>query len=172
MYHNKITKILQIPKHTYNNGDDQKWEQYQNECNYGFPPDYKYLLNLYGTGGINNFLWILTPFEGNEEINILKRAKTMRVSLNYMKTMFPGKYNYSIFPDEGGLLPWGYTDNGDELYYKDGSIVVFGSRYSDFYEYRMGVVEFIYKLLMREIICDAFPDDFIIGTPEYNSIKL
>jgi hypothetical protein len=109
----------------------------------------------------------------------------------------PDKYKYTIFPEEDGLLPWGYTDYGDELYCKDGSVIVFrkfslpndgkkslpnsgkiilpptfGSRYSGFYEYRMGIMEFLYRLFMKEVICSAFPDDFIMGTIEYNSIEL
>ena len=172
MYLKKIVSLLQIPRQIYNNGNNQKWDEYQKMYNYEFPSDYKEFINTYGTGGISNFLWVLTPFESNDEINIFKRAKTMCASLNYMKSLFPDKYKYSIFPEEDGLLPWGYTDNGDELYCKDGSVIVFGSRYSDFYQYQMGIMEFLYKLFMKEVICSAFPDDFIMGTIEYNSIEL
>ena len=91
-----------------------------------------------------------------------------------MKDMFPGDFNYSIYPEEGGLLPWGYTDNGDELFFdlKNEFIVVIETRYSDVYKYKMGMVEFLYKLFTKKIKCDAFPDDFISGEVEYNSIKL
>jgi len=174
VYLEKLTTILKTPKRTYNIGNNHEWEEYQKKYNCEFPSEYKKFINAYGTGCISDFLWILTPFESNEEINIFHRAEIMYASYNYMKDLFPGEYNYSIYPEEGGLLPWGYTDNGDELYFKltNETVVVFGARYSDFYEYDMGMVEFLYKLFMKKIKCNAFPVSFIDGVLKYNSIKI
>ena len=174
MYMDKLKAILKLPEIIYNKGNDQKWIVFQKNYNCKFPSEYKKFIDTYGTGSINDFLWILTPYESNKEINLFHKAEVMRTSYNYMKDMFPGDFNYSIYPEEGGLLPWGYTDNGDELFFdlKNEFIVVIETRYSDVYKYKMGMVEFLYKLFTKKIKCNAFPDDFISGEVEYNSIKL
>jgi len=171
MYLEKLKALMKVPKQIYNAGNSQAWEEYQAKYHCEFPFDYKEFINTYGTGGINNFMWILTPYESNEEINLWQRAEIMSESYSYMKDLSPQKHHYSIYPDEGGLLPWGYTDNGDELYFNNGSVVVFEARYADYYEYNMGMIEFLYKLFTKGLTCNAFPDDFIRSPMEYSSVK-
>ena len=71
-----------------------------------------------------------------------------------------------MFPSNGGLLPCAITDNGDEIYWltsnivDEWNIIVYESRSSDYYEYNMGLAEFLHKILAKEIECLAFPDDF------------
>lgn len=174
MYLEKLKTILRVPEKKYNIGTPQDWMGFQKKFNIKFPSDYVKFIETYGTGSINNFLWILTPYESNQNINIFSKAEIMRDSYNYMKNMFPGIFSYCIYPDEGGLLPWGYTDNSDELYFdlKNDTIIVMESRYSDIYEYKMGMIEFLYKLFMKDINCNAFPESFISGKLEFNSLKL
>lgn len=169
MYLEKLKTILKVPKQVYHIGNAQAWEEFQTTYNCNFPFDYKEFIDTYGTGGISNFLWILTPYEGDKNINLFDRAKVMCESYNYMKDSFPGEFNDSIYPEEGGLLPWGVTDNGDELFFGNGTVVVMEARYANRYEYDMGMIEFLYKLFMKEITCKAFPDGFINGAIEYNA---
>lgn len=68
--------------------------------------------------------------------------------------------------EAGGLLPWGFTDNGDELYWltqEDSSswtIVVYESCSSDYHEYPMSMVDFLYEIVSGNMVCGAFPEDF------------
>ena len=74
---------------------------------------------------------------------------------------------------KNGLLPWGYTENGDEMFWKisekidDWEIIVYESRSSNFYSYKMQLVEFIYKLITKKIVCNAFPSDFLQDGAKY-----
>jgi len=174
MYLEKLKTILKVPGKTYNIGNHQGWLEFEKNLDIKFPSEFVQFIETYGTGSINSFLWILTPYESNQNINIFHKAEIMRESYNYMKDMFPEDFSYSIYPDEGGLLPWGYTDNGDELYFNlnNDTIVIMEARYSEFYEYEMGMIEFLYKLFVKEIKCNAFPEDFINGSIEYDSLKL
>lgn len=174
MYLEKLKSILKIPNQIYNIGNEKDWLRFQQKYKLNFPIQYVQFINTYGTGSINNFLWILTPYEENKEINIFQRANIMHESYEYMKNMFPGEFYYNIYPDEGGLLPWGYTDNGDELYFdlNNNTIVVMETRYSNFYEYKMGMIEFLYKLFIKEIRCNAFPKDFLDKIFKYYTYKL
>ena len=117
MYLEKLKSILRVPQATCSKGDNFRWVKLEKEYGFNFPSDYKDFINTYGTGSVNDFIWILTPFESSEHINIFSRAEVMRNSYNYLKESYPDDFKYSIYPDKKGLLPWAFADNGDELYF-------------------------------------------------------
>lgn len=51
--------------------------------------------------------------------------------------------------------------------WEDLEIVVYESRYAGNISYRMGMEEFLCKLLKKEIECPIFPDDFILESNYY-----
>ena len=61
---------------------------------------------------------------------------------------------------------WGSTDNGDLCLWvvpadgEDGFVLVIGSRFEDWYEYGVGITEFLHRILTGDICCPAFPEDF------------
>lgn len=161
-----IKKYLKSKSIETKDYDVQKWAEIESRMGTELPSDYKEFINEYGTGNINNFMWILTPFDENEYVNLFKMG--MKISEAYMtsKLYNPDFFKHDVFPVVGGILPWGYTENGDELYWltegesDDWKVIVYESRSSDFYEYSMGFVQFIYELISKKITCSAFPDDF------------
>lgn len=177
MYLQKLMLTLKIPKEIYNKGNKQLWEELTHAHQYNFPQEYMDFIDIYGTGSIGDFLWILNPFENNNEnINLFEKSKIMRDSYNYLKKNHPKDFKYSIYPDDNGLFPWALTDNGDELYYDTaGNIVVVmpsRCRDSDALIYEMDIAEFLYKLLMNEIHCDCFSaQDFCGISIEYQPVK-
>ena len=177
VYLKKLKSILRVPQTVYSTGDSFSWARTEKEHGISFPAEYKEFISTYGTGSIDDFIWILTPFENESSINIFSRAEIMRDSYNYLKKSSPDDFKYSIYPDEKGLLVWGYTDNGDELYFnlESESVIIMPSRCrdSDVLEYKMGMIEFFCKLFTNEIECCVFPDDLVIGGfANYSSIKL
>lgn len=49
------------------------------------PLDYKKFINKYGTGSINDFIWILNPFSENENLNLIKKGHVIREAYAYSK---------------------------------------------------------------------------------------
>ena len=94
------------------------------------------------------------------------------------KNKFPNDFQYEVFPNKNGLLPWGYTDNGDELFWKmkgnvnNWEIIVYESRSPIFYSYKMGLAEFLFKLISNEIKCDIFPEGILEQRMEYTAVKI
>jgi len=161
----KINKILAIPKIIYKPGTKEEWSNVENKIGISLPSDYKQFINTYGTGKIDNFIWILTPFVKDENLNLLERSKFLID--NYLKTAkkFPQYYKHKVYPEDEGLFPWGYTINGDILYWitkrksNDWNIVVYESRSSENYEYEGTMTHFLYRLLTREIIDPILTDE-------------
>ena len=70
----KLEKILSIEKkeHQYD------WEKVEDSYEIKFPNDYKSFIEYYGEGGINEFLWILSPFSEYENLNTIFKFNHMK----------------------------------------------------------------------------------------------
>ena len=143
------------------------WDKYETDNKIIFPEDYKWFLDYYGVGSINDFLWILSPFCNNMNLNSVEQYKLMKNSYELMKNSHLIKYKYVFYNNGMGLFPWGITDNGDELYWnylKDGmEIVIIAARYTDIISYNMNINDFLCRILTKEIECAIFPDDFVVN---------
>lgn len=174
----KLLEILSPPVSPHNIGNKQAWEDFINTLGTELPSDYKKFIETYGTGGIDNFIWILTPFVNDENVNFLKRKKDISEAYLQLKHDFPEYYKHNIFPVNGGLLPWAFTDNGDELYWltegepDNWKIVVYETRSFENYMYSLTMTQFLYRILMKDLICDAFPDDFPSDETTFVSVNI
>ncbi|MDE7251360.1 MAG: SMI1/KNR4 family protein [Acetatifactor sp.] len=166
-----INRLLQIQQR---NNKKNLWEEVEKKIGITFPEDYKLFIDSYGEGGINEFLWILSPFSENENLNSIEQFKLMQDAYISMQREFPEQFSFDFYNGKSGLFPWGVTDNGDELFWNFNGdtleIVVYESRYVSNMSYIMSMEEFLYKLLKKEIECPIFPDDFISESNYYETI--
>ena len=150
------------------------WEDAEKKIGIIFPMDYKRFIDSYGECAINEFLWILSPFSENENLNSIEKYKAMKDAYKSMQNEFSDEFPFDFYNGKTGLFPWGITDNGDELFWDfTGDIielVVYESRYGSNMSYEMNMGEFLYKLLRKEIVCPIFPDDFILEENYYETI--
>ncbi|MBU3179419.1 SMI1/KNR4 family protein [Clostridium estertheticum] len=178
MYLDDLKKVLFPPSEPYKIGEDEGWSKLENKLGIVLPEDYKNFIKTYGTGGIDNFIWILTPFVQDENVNFVTRMSVMLNAYSESKNKFPQYYKHKVFPEQGGLLPWAYTDNGDEIYWLTGensnewSIIVYETRSSEYHQYSMSMVEFLYKIITNRLVCEAFPEDFPSEEPEFISVDV
>lgn len=150
------------------------WELAELKLGFSFPNDYKQFIDSYGCGGINEFLWILSPFAQCNNLNTIEKFKEMKAAFCQMQAEFPELFTFNFYDGIQGLFPWGITDNGDELYWNlyesKISIVVFESRLSGYMVFNMDMESFLYGILRKEIKCSIFPDDFILAENYYEVI--
>lgn len=107
----------ETPSLTPRSGD---WNRIERKINISFPDDYKQLLKAYGHGQWQGFWYLLNPRVHDEEhwcsaeddtigstdLQVLRAVRAAEQEDDPTKPQLP------IFPEEGGLLPWAYTDNG------------------------------------------------------------
>lgn len=150
------------------------WEEIEKKIGIIFPEDYKLFIDFHGEGGINEFLWILSPFSENESLNSIEKFNVMKDAYISMQSEFPEQFSFDFYNGKTGLFPWGITDNGDELFwnYKEDvvEIVVYESRYANNISYMMSMEDFLCGLLTKEIVCPIFPDNFILEKNYYETI--
>ncbi len=168
----QLKKILHIQSEMCKKNE---WEEVEQKIGIIFPDDYKMFIDLYGEGGINNFLWILSPFSENENLNSIEKFTVMKEAYISMKGEFPQHFPLDFYNDKEGLFPWGITDNGDELFWNYKSniieIVVYESRYAKCMRYAMSMESFLCGLLSKKIVCPVFPNDFVLEKNFYNGIQ-
>ena len=148
------------------------------------PGDYLHFLSVYGVGTFDMFLHVMAPEHDNEYLSVRERMASFWSVLARMLEPNP-----TVEPLRGMLgagagafdpmapladslraaasvAVWGSTDNGDLCLWvvpaddEDGFVLVIGSRFEDWYEYGVGITEFLHRILTGGIRCPAFPEDF------------
>jgi hypothetical protein len=85
---------------------------------------------------------------------------------------FFGNRPYVAFPEPGGLLPWGESNEGDIFCWKTGDPdpdkwpVALGSRSSTWDEHEGGMLNYMVGLLRGDILPHGLPDIFTRPNPK------
>jgi hypothetical protein len=100
----KLLRVLPVPKHRPTVGD---WSRVPFEL----PDDYKDFIARYGAGNLADYVHIWSPFAAGTSDLV---AQATQYS-NDLRSIRSKHHRYKFYPDKGGLLTWGRTDNGDSL---------------------------------------------------------
>ena len=152
------------------------WQNIEDELKASLPQDYKSFVELYGSGRIGGFLWILNPFSKRENLNLLTQIARQLATLRELVGDFGETCPYPLYPVEGGLLPFGITDNGDVLYWqtvgasRDWNIVVNESRSAHYEVYEFDMTTFLSRVLSGELRCPIFPNAFPPAVPSFETM--
>lgn len=85
------------------------------------PEDYVQFINHYGTGSVCGFFWVYNPFSANEHLNLLTCWTTTLSGMASLRADPERGHDMVPFPlyfEPGGLLPWGRTVNGEDLFWR------------------------------------------------------
>lgn len=155
-----LQRKIEVIKHS-----EKEWDKLQEQHNVFFPKDYIAFVDFYGGGAIDVFLWIYTPWGENENINFFECAEEVIEAYKISHDEFPDDFPFKVYPENGGLLPFGGTDNGDDFYWlKTGDnpdfwrIVVYDGRSTNYYEYEMSLTDFIVGVITGDVQCEVLPD--------------
>jgi hypothetical protein len=91
------------------------------------PEDYKQYIENFDTGGVDGFIWIFSPLREAPNVNLLQQIPK---KLDGLRALKHETIPFPLFPQIGGLLPFGATDNANILYWlvrgnpEDWSIVI------------------------------------------------
>jgi hypothetical protein len=148
-------------------GAEPDWQAVEAKLGTALPDDYKAFTQAYGSGKFDDFLWLFSPFAPPGPGNLVdERASTLDAYAE-SRTKFPERYPLPPFPEPGGVLPLGRSDNGDELYWvtegepDEWQIALFGSRSTPYERHALGVTAFLAALLAGELETRVFPDDVL-----------
>ncbi|MGV9329203.1 SMI1/KNR4 family protein [Streptosporangium sandarakinum] len=150
------------------------WDKVEGEAGLIFPDDFKNWAARYSHTRISNFLYIHHPgiypeyaqAEAEHRIGQLREVIEDWGSIDLIGPDGVEREEdpFPLYPEPGGVYPWGSTDNGDYLLWltdqnpEKWSIVV--TDISSWWHCESNFIEFIIGLLDGSIRCPIFPDSF------------
>jgi hypothetical protein len=160
-----LMKILSRPVKPVEAGSSSDWLEIEQDLGINLPQDYKDFINAYGSGQVAEFLWIYNPFSKEYQDSISTALDWVREEREDWDEEFQGPFPYSIYPDHGGLFPWGRIDNADCLYWQTKgepdkwTVVVYEPRGIKFEHFEESMTSFLIKLLSERIRTRILPTD-------------
>lgn len=158
-----LRKIITPPLMPRENGRPEAWAEIEEALGTALPNDYKEYITTFGTGKMADFVWPYNPFSANRFLNLLKQVPNQVGTLRQMKEEFGDEEcPYPLYPEAEGLLPWGSTGNGDELFWlmigspNKWPVVINEARSSRFEQYDESMTSFLAKLLAGKIVSTFF----------------
>ena len=140
------------------------WEVIEADLSTPLPQDYKDFARLYGYGRFMEFFGICIPNTVNPNTRLEWQAQMVRDAfLTYEEEFRP----YPMWPDPGGLLPFGGTDEGDEFFWlmcgppDDWRVVVWDRGMGKFEVLDCDLTDFLAGLATGEILPKEFPGDLL-----------
>ncbi len=152
------------------------WSRIEEDLGIHLPSDYKWFLERYGMGEIDNFVLLFHPTTANQHINLKKQVADTLWALREVRD--GGEHvPYPIFPERGGVVPWSRTDNGDVCYWLTSEpdpdswiVVVNESRGPEWEEYRGSATGFLAEVLSGRRRFSIFPENFPSPRPTFKAL--
>jgi hypothetical protein len=148
-------------------GDPARWPEVEKAMGTALPRDYKDFTATYGSGRFDELLWLFNPFAPGGDGNLVDERDGVLADYAASRRKFPDHYPLPPWPEPGGVLPLGRSDNGNELYWvtkgepDDWQVAIFGSRSPGFDLHDGGIVRFLADLVSGRLETSQLPDDVL-----------
>jgi hypothetical protein len=163
----QLLSLVSGPPDPVEAGTRQGWVNVEQVLGIVLPLDYMDFINTFGSGQVGGFIAVLNPFSHDDTLSLVSEGFSRLDALRFLKARHgESECPYPLYPEEGGLLPWGITDNGDVLFWQtlgdpdEWSIVVNEGRRPIFEEFACSVTTFLVRVLNREIASKILTDAF------------
>jgi hypothetical protein len=170
-----LESVVAPPKQPLEVPSAAEWSTYEGKLGTGFPDDYKRHVERYGSGGFDQFIWIFNPKAKSSYFNLMDQASRILAGEKELREKHgASEVPFRLFPEFGGLLPFGITDNGDTLFWKTGgdsnrwTVVVNTVRTARYEEFGRNMTDFLVGVLSGELKCKAFPEDVPSAAPTFD----
>ena len=160
-----LSKLMPPPAEPLDIPSPDDWKRCERELT-KLPNDYKEFIRTYGTGCVDDFLYICNPIAPNESLNIISLAAHVLEALEEIACESPDHFSMPRFPTPGGFLPFGGTDNGDNLFWvtegepDQWTVAVMGPRAPECFYHNAGMLDFLVAIIRRDVNCDVFRSSF------------
>lgn len=167
----QLRKLAPPPLEPVATATPEQWQELEHSLGLALPQDYKQFVNTYGNGRFADFLGVYDPFyqykhpqtEASYLIWISRRLtglkKEWRTYPEYIAPFLP-------YPAHEGLLPWGFTDNGDTLCWQtignadNWPLILVDNKVSERYDmFSLTMTDFLVRWLSQQIEPKIFPND-------------
>ncbi|SFH72223.1 hypothetical protein SAMN04515618_102128 [Collimonas sp. OK307] len=169
----ELTAVLQPPEVPIEAPSSGGWSEVERRLKTALPQDYKDYVEIFGSGAVSNFLWILNPFSVNPNLNLEQQLKTQTDVLGDLRN-YGEDVPYRCFPQAGGIFPFALSDNGDVLYWltnglpAEWTVVVNEARGPEWQHFDLPMTDFVTGVLTKKFSCHIFPSNFPGQFPNFS----
>jgi hypothetical protein len=157
----ELLTVLPAPAHPNEAPTSADWELYETITGITLPEDYQTYLRLFGTGSIGYVIIPYNPFCRRPLWQVRYTCRNWLQQVIGIVTMKQELGNhtfpYPLYPQPDGLLPWGQTDNGDQMFwYTHGppeawTVLVNEVRSAHFEAFDCSMTAFLHGIITRSI---------------------
>lgn len=154
----ELKALVPPPKSPFETGTSSLWKKLDKLLGLKLPQDYRDFVTTYGTGLFAGLYRVYNPFSAMEYMSLLTCIERDCKNARQMKKA--GVFNsssYPIYPETGGILPWGNDENGNFYYWltkgspTKWSVVQNSVRGDGFRVHSCTMTGFLVAILRREI---------------------
>ena len=173
----RLRQLLPPPADPVAPGRPDGWAEVEAALGTQLPSDFKAFTELYGSGMVDDFLYLFNPFAADQDGNLLVEKDRVLAAYRQTRARFPDRLSLPPFPEAGGVLPLGRTDNGDELYWvtsrdpDDWLVALVESRAALLEVHPMPVTGLLAALAANQLTSRVLPDD-VLGRPSHQFTPL
>jgi hypothetical protein len=173
----RLLQLLPPPAHPVEPARPEGWAAVERALGTGLPGDFKAFTERYGSGTVDEFLYLFNPFAQGPDGNLVVEKDRVLAGYRQTRARFPERLPLPPFPEPGGVLPLGRTDNGDELYWvTDGQpdgwpVALVESRAALQELHAMSVTGFLAALAANQLASRILPAD-VLGRPSHRFTPL
>ena len=163
----RLRQLLPPPAAPQEPGRPEGWAEVEAAMGTGLPEDFKAFTELYGSGKVDDFLYLFNPFAEGQDGNLLFEKDRVLAAYAETRAKFPQRLPLPPFPEAGGVLPLGRTDNGDELYWATGGatgdwpVVLLEARAARQELHHLPVTGFLAALAAGELVTRVLPEELV-----------
>ena len=161
------------------------WPQVEESIGLTLPDDFKQIVTCYGPGIWADWIILVTPQASDSPYELVSYASSiLEGERGFLSDLTAEQraeeFPYTLFPEPGGLYPFGYSGGGDNFYWRtaghpnDWPVVLNYSRDTATTEFPFGIGRLLEGYLRRELGEPAFPanecapDKFFVQFPNFS----
>ena len=154
---------------------EYQWDEVERSLGLGLPDDYKEIVSRFPTGHFQGFLRVLRPGDrGGAPSEYLGYYSHRLDDMRVWRADEPGRFPYPIFPESGGLIPWGETIRGDLFFWltdlpdpNSWPVIVTDYEFSNWKKVSKGLAGFLCDVVTGRFDGQPYGADSASNTPWY-----
>ncbi len=110
----RLTTLIRPPDSPSEVGSPEGWAAAEQELGVELPHDYREFVLTYGSGLFAGLYVVYNPLAASPLIRLKSQVEKVCATERQLRLFpRPNAVRYPIFPEEGGLFPWGRDENGN-----------------------------------------------------------
>ena len=173
-HRDRLAALLPVPPRPIEAPTEAAWGELEERLAIELPSDYREFLGLYGSGVIDQFLWVLNPFASNGNARFPEASDRQLGILRWIREQGAETLPYPLYPEAGGLPLWAESAIGDCFYWitsegspDDWPVTVNEARADNWHDHPGPMTALLADLLDKTVSVDFFPHNFPTPAPSF-----